>query len=195
MAKTRTFASIVRSTFFGDIEKAVERHVEEHFSDMELYEKSYRIKRVDEAFVQGVSLHRIIAYDSLEEKLSFDAVVIADIAIFQTSHSQQIEDDTERWFRVACEVDVGNGFQNLRIKEIDDYDHNDNNIRKMLDDSLVPFIHAVDLEKHAEAILHSVYPEALAAPTRIDVRLFAERLGLKIDEDRRLSRNGTIFGR
>jgi len=194
MAKTRTFANIVRTTFFGDIEKAVERHVEEHFSDMELYEKSYRVKRVDEAFVQGTSLHRIIAYDSLEEKLSFDAVVIADIAIFQTSHSQQIEDDTERWFRVNCEVDVGGGFQNLRIKEIDDYDHNDNNIRKMLDDSLVPFIHAVDLENHAEAILYSVYPEALAAPTRIDVRLFAERLGLIIDEDRRLSRNGTIFG-
>jgi len=194
MAKTRTFVSIVRDTFFGDIEKAVERHVEEHFLDMKLHEKSYRIKRVDEAFVQQSSLHRVIAYDSLDDTLVFDAVVIADIAIFQTSHSQAVEDDTERWFRVNCEVDVGDDFHNLRIKDINDYDHSDNNIRKMLDDSLVPFIHAVDLENHAEAILLSVYPEALAEPTRIDVRLFAEWLGLIIDEDRRLSRNGTIFG-
>jgi len=194
MAKNRTFATIVRNLFFDKISTAVEHHVEANYSRMDLQSKSYRIKRVDEAFVQGTSIHRIIAYDSPDDTLAFDTVVIADIAIFQTSHSQAVEDDTERWFRVACEADVGNGFHNLRINNIDDYDHSDNNIRKMLDDSLVPFIHAIDLEKHAEAILLSFYPEALQQPTRLDVRLFAKRLGLKIDEDRRLSRNGTIFG-
>lgn len=192
MAKIRTFVSIVRKILFDEIEKAVSEYVEENFTKLEL--QSWRIKRVDEAFVQGTSLHRVIAYDSLDDTLSFDAVVITDIAIFQNKvHSQAIEDETQKWFRVSCDVDVGDDFHNLRIKEIDEYNHSENDLRKMLDDSLVPFIHTVDLDKHAEAILQYVYPEALAEPTKIDVRLFAKRLGLDIEE-RRLSRNGTIFG-
>ena len=191
MIKQRTFETVVRKQFFDAIEKAVSLNVEENFRRMEF--KSYRIKRVDEAFVEGQRLHRVIAYDSLDDVLAFDAIVDANISIFQISHSQANEDEVSKWFRVSCEVDVNDGFTNLRINDIDEYDHSENNLPKMLDDSLVPFIRAGDLEKHAEAILGFVYPEALKSPTKIDVRLFAGRLGLEIEE-RRLSRNDTIFG-
>jgi len=193
MPKTRNFKHIVKQAFLSEIEKMVADYVEENYDRLELESKSQRIKRVDEAFVQNQRLHRIIPYDSLRDTFSFDAVIEANIAIFQTAHSQAVEDDVSRWFRISCEATAKNGFENFTINGIDEYDHKENNPRKMLKDNLVPIIYAVDLDKHATDIVKLVYPEALTEPTRIDVRLFAQRLDLKIEE-RRLSRSGTIFG-
>ena len=77
---------------------------------------------------------------------------------------------------------------------VDDvYDLEINKLQDRLDDNLIPLLSAADMERHAEEILRHVYPEALKAPTRVNVEKFAERLNLRIVR-KRLSRNGSIFG-
>ena len=192
MGKLRTFKDIVQSNFFDEIENRISLYVERYFRDMDFQSK--KIDTVDEAQVQEQELYRIVAYDSIGDSMSFDAIVVADIDIYQVSGKTDLEDTIRRWFRVSCEVDIADGFTNYRIINVDDeYDHHVNKQRNTLDDNLVPVISTAELESHAEEILRHVYPEALQCPMRVDVEKFAERIELKIVR-KHLSRNGTIFG-
>ena len=123
----------------------------------------------------------------------FDVVVIAGIMIFETSHSQAIEGEAEKWFRVSCEAELNNGLHNFSIISIDEYNHRDNDPRGVLSDTLVPILSKDQLEQTAEVILKHYYPQALENPIQIDVRIFAENMGLTVKEAR-LSKSGTIFG-
>ena len=190
--KIRSIKDVVHKSFFDEIENRVSLYVERNYSAMEF--KSYTVDSVDEAHVQEQELYRIVPYDSIGDTLAFDAIVVADIDIYQVSRHKDLDDTVRKWFRVSCSVDVADGFSNFKIINVDDeYDHNVNDHRDRLDDNLIPVISAADMERHAEEILRHVYPEALLVPMRVDVEKFAERLGLQIVR-RHLSRNGSIFG-
>jgi DNA-binding Xre family transcriptional regulator len=191
MAKTRSFASIIWNKYSGEIENAVFGYIEENLSRLELGSRYAR--EPDEAELAELNLHRVIARDAPGTRVSFDVIAIAEIEVYHTSHSEAMESSAQKWFRVSCEAELSGGFKNFAIKSIDEYDNNDNKTRDLMTDTLVPLIYAADLEKHAEAILSDVYPEALDAPVAVDVREFARRLGLTVEE-RRLSRGATIFG-
>lgn len=192
MTKIPTFKDIVQQSFFDEIENRVSLYVERNFSVMEF--NSHRVDSVDEAHVQEHELRRIVAYDSIGDTLTFDAIVAAHIDIYQVTRHNDYQDTVEKWFRVSCSVDVADGFSNFKILNVDDeYDHNVNDYSDRLDDNLVPLISTADIERHAEDILRHVYPEALDSPMRVNVEKFAERLELNIVR-RRLSRNGSIFG-
>jgi len=123
MPKVRNFKDVVQKSFFDEIENRVSLYVERNYRDMEF--NSFKIDKVDEAHTQEQELHRIVAYDTLGDTLPFDAIVIADIDIYQTDRNRDLEDTVRKWFRVSCEVDVSDGFTNFRIINIDDeYDHN-----------------------------------------------------------------------
>jgi hypothetical protein len=162
MAKTRSFASIVRNKYSGEIENAVSGYIEENLSRLEL--GSRYAWDPDEAELAELNLHRVIARDAPGTRVSFDVIAIAEIEVYHTSHSEAMESGAQKWFRVSCEAELNGGFKNFAIKSIDEYDNNDNKTRGSMTDTLVPFIYAADLEKHAEAILSDVYPEALTAP-------------------------------
>ena len=192
MARQQTFMDIVHKSFFDEIENRVSLYVEKNYRDMEF--NSYKVSTVDEAHVQDVSLHRIVAYDTFGDVLSFDAIAVAEIEIYQIDRNKDLEDSLQKWFRVSCSVKVDDGFTDFRIINVDDeYDHNVNNSQDGLDDNLNPIISTANIERHAENILSYVYPEALEKPMRVNVELFAERLGLNIIR-KHLSRNGSIFG-
>jgi len=192
MQKIRIFKDVVYQSFFDEIENRVSLFVERNFRNMDF--NSRKVDSVDEAHVQEQELYRVVSYDTLGDTLAFDAIVVADIAIYQVDRNKDLEDTVRIWFRVSCEVKISDGFSDFKILNVDDnYDHNVNNQRKMLGDSLVPIIHSVHLEEYAEEIMCEVYPEALKKPMRVDVEQFAERLNLKIVR-KHLSRNGTIFG-
>jgi len=192
MPTIRSIKDIVQESFFDEIENRVSLYVERNYSVMDF--NSYTVDSVDEAHVQEQELYRIVPYDSIGDALAFDAIIVADIDIYQVSRNRDLDDTVRKWFRVSCSVDVADGFSNFKILNVDDeYDHNVNDYRDRLDDNLVPVISTADIERHAEEILRHVYPEALAAPTRVNVEKFAERLGLQIVR-KRLSRNGSIFG-
>ena len=192
MAKIRTFKDIVQKSFYDEIENRIYLYVERNFNVMAF--NSSIVDNVDEAQVQETELYRIVSYDSVWKTLSFDAIVVAEVDIHQISRHDDLSDTVRKWFRVSCEVDVADGFNNFRILTVDDeYDHNVNDHRDRLDDTLIPIISASEMEHHAEKILNHVYPEALETPMRVSVETFAERLGLQIVR-KHLSKNGSIFG-
>jgi hypothetical protein len=71
----------VQKSFFDEIENRVSLYVERNFSVMEF--KSYTVDSVDETHVQEQELYRIVPYDSIRDTLTFDAIVVADIDIYQ----------------------------------------------------------------------------------------------------------------
>ena len=81
MKKIRSFKDIVQQSFFDEIENRVSLYVERNYLDMEF--QSSRVDRVDEAHVQEQELYRIVAYDTIGDTLTFDAIVVADIDIYQ----------------------------------------------------------------------------------------------------------------
>jgi hypothetical protein len=186
-----SFSTAVRRKYEDDIEKAVSAYVEECFSRLDL--QSHKVKNPDEAFLENLRFHRIIPYDAPNNKVVFDVVVIAGIAIFETSHSQATEGEAEKWFRISCEAELNNGLQGFRIIDIDEYDHQENKQRGLLSDTLVPILYKDELEQTAESILKQYYPQALEKPVPVDVCIFAKNMGLTVKEAR-LSRSGTIFG-
>jgi DNA-binding Xre family transcriptional regulator len=191
MASARSFTSIVWDNFSGKIEDAVSGYIEENLSRLGFASRYAR--EPDGAELAELNLHRVIAYDAPGTRLNFDVIVIAEISLYHTSHSEAMESGARKWFRVSCAADLNGGFKDFAIKSIDEYDNNDNKVRGSLTETLVPIIYADELEKNAEAILAEVYPEALSAPIAVDVREFARRLGLTVEEYR-LSRSSTVFG-
>lgn len=191
MAKARSFTGYIWNRYSGEIEKAVSGYIEENLSRLELGSR-YAWEQ-DEAELAELNLHRVIARDAPGTRVSFDVIAIAEIVVYHTSHSEAMESGAQKWFRVSCEAELSGGFKDFSIKSIDEYDNSGNKTRGSLTDTLVPLIYAADLEQHAEAILADAYPEALSAPVAVDVREFAQRLGLTVEE-RRLSRGATIFG-
>lgn len=189
--KKRSFSSVVWKQYSDDIEKAVSVYVDENWQQLDLH--AHRVQNPDEAYLDDLRFHRLISYDAPGDIIKFDIVVIAGIAIFETSHSQAIDGEVDKWFRVSCEVELNDGLHDFRIIDIDEYDHRQNNPQGYLTDSLVPYIGTAQLEQTAEAILKQYYPQALEKPAPVDVRVFAENMGLTIKEAR-LSRTGTIFG-
>ena len=192
MQKIRSIKDVIQKSFFDEIENRVSLYVERNYNVMEF--NSHKIDSVDEAHAQEQELYRIVPYDTIGDTLTFDAIVVVDIDIYQVSRHKDLDDTVRKWFRVSCSVDVANGFCNFKILNVDDeYDHNVNDQSDRLDDNLIPVISTADMERHAEEILRHVYPEALATPMRVNVEKFAERLGLHIVR-KHLSRNGSIFG-
>jgi len=163
LTKIRTFKDIVQQSFFDEIENRVSLYVEQNFSVMDF--NSNKENSVDEAHVQEHELYRIVAYDSIGDTLTFDAIVVADIDIYRVTRHNDFQDTARKWFRVSCSVDVVDGFSNFKILNVDDeYDHNVNDHSDRLDDNLVPVISTADIERYAEDILRNVYPEALDSP-------------------------------
>ena len=148
MEKKRSFEITVWKQYSDEIEKAVSGYIEENFGNLDL--RSRYVKSPDEAYLSQLNLHRVIAYDTPGDTITFDIIVVAEIEIFQTSHSEAIEGEAQKWFRVNCDVTLDNGYRDFQVAAIDEYDSHATNPRKILTDTLVPYIYADDLDKHAD---------------------------------------------
>ena len=189
--KQCSFFAVVKNKYSDDIEKAVSHYIDDNWQQLDL--QSSHVKAPDEAYLGNLHFHRLIPYEAPGDIVEFDVIVSAEIEIFETSHSQAIEGDDEKWFRVSCTVELYNELSNFQIIDIDLYDSRKNKPHRRLTDTLVPIISTTQLESVAEAILKQYYPEALATPTQVDVRQFAARIGLTVKEAH-LSKSGIIFG-
>jgi hypothetical protein len=191
MATTRSFAAFVWKKYSDDIEYAVSQYLDKNFKSLDLH--SRYVQAPDEVSLVQLNFHRLIPFDAPGTTVKFDVLVTAEIKFYDTAHSEAVQGDAKRHFCVSCEAELNSGISDFQIKSIDRYNHHDNTPHGTLTDKLVPIIYKDQLDKIAEAILAEHYPEALAAPIQIDVRKFAEKMGLEIMEVR-LSRGGTIFG-
>jgi len=121
-----------------DIEKALSQYISDYFQQLDLH--SHRVKNPDEAYLAQLCFHRLIPYDTPGDTVKFDIIVIAEIEIYEISHSQAMEGEVQKWFRVSCTVELNDGLHDFRIIGIDLYDHLENNSRNVLTDTLVPYI-------------------------------------------------------
>ena len=191
MNGTTSFTAAVWEIYGGEVERIAGIYIDKNYTRLDL--GTYRIPNPDDAALSRLSLKRIYPYDTPGNKIDFDIIAIAHIDLYRFSYDEPVEDRAEEWLRVSCEVELDGGFYSFCIKGIAVYNSRHNRRRGKLTDTLVPVIYADELEKNAEALLREYYPEALKTPQKIDVRLFAERMGLVI-EDTHLSRSGTVFG-
>jgi DNA-binding Xre family transcriptional regulator len=192
MATQWAFATAVWKQYKDNIYNALSEYISKNYKRLKI--SSGRILVPTAANFAHTCFYRVIAYDAPGTCVNFDIVIQAQIKICKISRSKELSDDIEKWFRVSCEAELNDGFKNFAIKAINICDSNHNNVRNSLTETLVPIICADGLEKNAEAIVREVYPEALNSPIQINVREFAKRLGLTVEE-RRLSSSATIFGK
>jgi hypothetical protein len=180
--RKRSFSAVAWKKYHDDIHQAISAYIDDNWQRLDL--QAHRVENPDETYLENLHFHRLIPYDAPGDIVKFDVVVTAEIAIFETSHSQAMEGETEKWFRVSCEAELNNGLQDFRIIDIDEYNHQENKQRGLLSDTLVPIIYTDELEQAAEAILKHYYPQALESPIPVDVRVFAENMGLTIKHNR-----------
>lgn len=189
--RKREFASVVWKEYGDTIEKEVSAYIDDNWQQLDL--QAFRVKSPTEAYLDDCRFQRLITYDIPGDTVKFDVIVSAEIMIFETSHSQAIEGEVTKWFRVQCEAELNNGLQDFRILDMYEYDHRENKQRGLLSETLVPILYKDQLEQTAEVILKQYYPQALENPLPVDVRVFAGNMGLTIKEAR-LSKSATIFG-
>ena len=178
MAITYSFSNIVRSHYFELIKIEVTRFVESPSCRFNIHSRS--VENINKISVSSIELRSINPYDSLDDKLIFAIDIEVKLELFGFSYGRASKDKISKWLNAVCEVKLRDDFKDFQIKYVSEYRKPSQ--RSRLDDFLIPFIREKDLDKQAESILKKYYSEALLAPTRIDVRLFAGRLGLKIIE-------------
>ena len=189
--KRHSFTDVVWEKYGAKIEKAAAGYVAENFRQLGL--QTHRGDEPDEAHMAHLSLRRIIPYDTPGDRVDFDAVAAAYIEVYKTSRSHAVKREFKQWLRVACSVELDGGLRDFRIVNTGIYNHGENRAAGTLTDTLVPYICADRLDAAADAITARYYPEALLEPTPIDVRRFAENMGLTIREIC-LSRSSAVFG-
>jgi len=184
-----SFNNIIRSHYFELIKNEVTRIVESPSCRFNIHSRS--VENINKISVSSIELRSINPYDSLDDKLIFAIDVEVKLELFGFSYGSASKDKISKWLNVVCEVKLRDGFKDFQIRNVSEFCKPSQ--RSRLDDSLIPYIHDKDLDKQAEGTLKKYYSEALLAPTRIDVRLFAGRLGLKIEEAC-LSKDNSILG-
>jgi len=189
--KNRDFFRVILKHHREEIEKAVTSFVDENFQHLDLH--SHNVKKPNEAYAESVRFHRVIPYDTIEEIINFDVIAIVEISIYETSHSQALDGEVEKWIRISCEAELCDGLQNFRILGFEEYSHLENASNGLLSDTLVPYISRSQLENTAEAILKQYSPDTLSSPAPLNVRQFAKKIGLTVKEAH-LSKGETIFG-
>ena len=107
MGMTISFTAAVWEKYGGVIERVAANFIDENYICLEI--GSRRIPMPDDVALSGFELNRIIAYDAPGDKVEFDAIMIAHMDLFKFNHYEPLEDKTDEWLRVSCEVELDNG--------------------------------------------------------------------------------------
>ena len=94
--KIRSFKDIVLQKFYDEIENRISLYVERNYREMQF--NSQKVDRVDEAQVQDTELHRIVPYDTFGDALTFDAIVVAEMEIYQVDCNMDLDDSVQNGF-------------------------------------------------------------------------------------------------
>ena len=191
MANLTSFRDVVNDRFYDLIYQALSAHVEDGPEGLECY--SSMVPDPTEARLDDMRIKFLDITGTVSNELQFDAVVDADIEITGGDRHNVESDLAGQWFRVACSCDIDNGIKNLRIHGFTIYRRSSNKKPGQLSDYLVPIIYKDQLDAVATNFLQQYYPEALAAPTSIDVEILTERMGLTVRQEH-LTKNNSLFG-
>lgn len=191
MANITSFKDIVNDRFYNLIFQSLEAYVEDNPGDLDCSTSLVRdptLARLDDMEIKLLDITGTVS-----NEIQFDAVVSAEIEISERHRSDVESDVAGQWFRVACSCDVSNGIKNLRILGFSIYHPSHNKKPGQLSDYLVPIIRKEEMDDVAEAFLREYYPEALAAPTSLDISVLTQRMDLTVRSEH-LTKTASLFG-
>ncbi|GHV40542.1 hypothetical protein FACS189490_05870 [Clostridia bacterium] len=192
MTDIRSFRDYVTTRFENEIWDALDRYITERPAALDV--RSYLVNSPEEAELCDITYKRVDVFDTQDDSVLFDVIIEAEITISGKSRRDRESDDVSQWFRVSCRADLENGkLDGFVINSISVYDRRQQSRTDTLSDTLVPVIAKENFDDVAELFLKKYYPEALLAPTPINVREVIRRMGLNIKETR-ISRYFSLFG-
>lgn len=196
MATGRSFAEYVKSKCYSGLYKAAEDYVEREWESLPIYTKKvYKIGEID---LVDATIQRVYVEDLPGMRVKFDVGLELELEVKEHDYHYDESDQCFPWIRITCEGDLECGLDDWEIKRIIPY-NSQNAPMNSMSDALVPYISPDQLESVARQFLADYYPEALKItkhgekPVWVDPMVFADRLGLKI-VNQRISEDSSIFG-
>lgn len=196
MATGRSFAEYVKSKCYSGLYKAAEDYVEREWESLPIYTK--KVHKIGEIDLVDATIQRVYVEDLPGMRVKFDVGLELELEVKEHDYHYDESDQCFPWIRITCEGDLECGLDDWEIKRIIPY-NSQNAPMNSMSDALVPYISPDQLESVARQFLADYYPEALKItkhgekPVWVDPMVFADRLGLKI-VNQRISENSSIFG-
>ena len=191
MTNLTSFLDVVKGEFSDSICEKMADYVEDNPGGLNC--STSLVQEPTAARLEDIEIDRVYITDVTGSELRFDVVVIATIEISNRYHSDVETDSDEQWFRAACSCEISNGIKNFRTCGFSIYDPIDNKKTGPFSEYLAPIISKGEMDSVAENFLRKYYPEALSAPTSIDIDVLTERMGLTVRQEH-LTKTRSLFG-
>lgn len=185
-----SFNKFVCRSFSDQIHEKLNNHIEKHGKNLKL--RLRYIKYLNTVQLKNWEIKFTKVYHTENNLLLFTVVVNAYLLVFEEAHLISDYEYTNFWFIFDCGCNIDDNISNFKIKNIQPYEKRNLNYIQ-LSDSLVPYIKKEQLDDIAYIYLKKYAPEVLLSPQKLDVNLFAEKLGLTIQSGKHINKN--IMGR
>lgn len=189
----RSFKDYAKNYLFDSVCDEVEEFINNNFTELDIV--SRRLSDFEDFEIIYYHFQKIyIDGNYYDDEFIIYFVVESEIALYHKDRRDDDFDTVNKWFLAKCSGSLADKFNSFSILEISEYESYPI-IKNRLSDSFTPYIKKEDLEDKATEFLQKYYPEALNQKliVRLEPRILAERLGLKIKEHE-ISEDNSIFG-
>ena len=156
-----------------------------------------RIKYPDKAYLRDMLLEFTSNIEIDEDFLSFDAIVSATIELHaDDDYYGSRTCDTSQWLVLSCKAEITDKLKAVKIISIKPYSRQRKTVANGIAASrnIVPIISKKDLEDEATKFLSRYCPEALEQPMPVPIEAIAEKLGLTIIQNHRITEDFSVIG-
>lgn len=156
-----------------------------------------RIKYPDKAYLRDMLLEFTSNIEIDEDFLSFDAIVSATIELHaDDDYYGSRTCDTSQWLVLSCKAEITDKLKAVKIINIKPYSRQRKTVANGIAASrnIVPIISKEDLEDEATKFLSRYCPEALEQPMPVPIEAIAEKLGLTIIQNHRITEDFSVIG-
>ena len=143
--------------------------------------RSGLVPNPDFVIAQTVEVQRIDLFRKSLNEVYADIIMSATVRVMSVREHTTVSDYLTQWFRVRTYSDLspeGSSFNNLICIMV--YDRNEPAPGRPLDEYLVPYTSADNLDSESTDVLAAFLPEALSKPCRVDGERLAERMRLDV---------------
>lgn len=155
-----------------------------------------RVKYPDSAMLEDMLIEYVSDIRISEDYLLFDAAVSGLVEISSSDDYRPLSQESKQWLFVGCRVKITDKIESFEATSIRSYHEGKQRTDEGIAASrnIVPIIFKKDLDKEATNFLLENYPEALEKPMPVPIESIAEKLGLKIIQGNRITKDFSIFG-
>ncbi len=175
-----SFKQFLMGRFYSDYTGYLKAKIED--GTLSIGKRSHIVPQPETALVSEAEVERINLYRRSPEEVYADIIMSAKIRISSERDGIYREDWLTQWFRIRTYSDLNQealSFNNLECIKV--YDRQEPAPGIPLDEYLVPYTSKSLIDGECAGILSIYYSEALERPCRVDGRLLANRMGLRVE--------------